>query len=122
MKSSNEQAISGKQNGLISLGEQVTWQAKHFGIPFKMTSKITFMEAPTLFIDEMISGPFIKLHHQHLFKTKGTQTDMTDVFEFHAPFGILGEIAEQLFLKRYMEMLLIERNCFIKAEAEHNHK
>ncbi len=50
-----ERAIAGKTDGLIALGETVTWEAKHFGIMQKLTVKITQMEAPYTFIDEMVS-------------------------------------------------------------------
>jgi len=66
----------------------------------------------------MMSGPFKKLHHQHIFKTIGTSTEMTDIFEFCAPFGLLGLITERLFLKSYMKNLLVERNRVIKGVAE----
>jgi hypothetical protein len=49
MQSSGEEAIAGKRNGLIGLNESVTWRAKHFGIYFTMTSKITAMEHPLFF-------------------------------------------------------------------------
>jgi ligand-binding SRPBCC domain-containing protein len=117
MQSSGEKAIGGKRNGLIGLHESVTWQPKHFGIRFTMSSKITAMEHPHFFIDEMTKGPFKKLHHQHLFKTMGTQTEITDIFQFNAPFGILGWLVEKLFLKSYMERLLMERNEVIKRKA-----
>jgi ligand-binding SRPBCC domain-containing protein len=118
MQPSGEQAITGKLSGVINLGESVTWRAKHFGIYFEMTNKITALEYPNSFTDEMIKGPFKKLHHQHLFKTIGTQTDMTDIFEFEAPLGILGWLVEELFLTRYMKQLLIKRNEVIKRDAE----
>ncbi len=118
MEHSNEQAIAGKVNGLINLNESVSWRAKHFGIYFEMTNKISAMNSPNSFTDEIIEGPFKKLLHQHLFKTIGTQTEMTDVFEFKAPFGIIGWIAEKLFLTRYMKQLLVERNEIIRHEAE----
>jgi len=113
MERSGEQAIAGRRNGLIGLNESVTWRAKHFGIYFNMTSKITAMERPNFFIDDMVEGPFKKLHHQHCFKTMGTQTEMTDIFEFGAPFGILGRLAEKIFLEKYMRQLLVERNKVI---------
>ncbi|WP_316826428.1 SRPBCC family protein [Pedobacter miscanthi] len=118
MERSQEQAIAGKVNGLIDLNESVTWRAKHFGLYFEMTNKITALKYPTSFTDEMIKGPFKKLHHQHFFKTIGTQTEMTDVFEFKAPLGILGWLAEKLFLIRYMKLLLVERIEVIKRDAE----
>jgi ligand-binding SRPBCC domain-containing protein len=118
MQHSGEKAIAGKTDGLISLDESVTWRAKHFGLNFTMTNKITVMEQPHFFIDEMTKGPFKKLHHQHLFKTIGTQTEMTDIFQFEAPCGIFGWLAEILFLTSYMEQLLVKRNEVVKRETE----
>ncbi|MGQ7853213.1 SRPBCC family protein [Pedobacter sp. WC2501] len=118
MKSSEEKAIAGKSSGMINLDESVTWSARHFGIPFEMTNKISAMEYPTFFIDEMIKGPFKKLHHQHQFKIIDAQTEMTDIFEFHAPFGLLGRLLEKIFLKNYMLKLIEKRNKMIKFQAE----
>ena len=118
MKASEEKAIAGKKSGLINLHESVTWRAKHFGILFEMTTKISTMEYPTLFVDEMVKGPFKKLHHQHQFKIIGSQTEMTDIFEFQAPFGLLGQLVEKIFLKNYMLKLIEKRNKVIKFQAE----
>lgn len=118
MKSSKEIAIAGKTSGLINLHESVTWRAIHFGMLFKMTTRISKLEYPTFFIDEMITGPFKKLHHQHRFKITGLQTEMTDIFEFQAPFWIFGQLAEKIFLKNYMLKLIKKRNKAIKCQAE----
>ena len=118
MKSSCEEAIAGRQSGLINLNETVTWKASHFNMNFTMKIKITAMESPQFFIDEMVSGPFKKLHHQHKFRSFGTQTEMTDIFEFIAPTGILGRFVTWLILEKYMRKLLIERNKTITAAAE----
>ena len=118
MKSSGEKAIAGKKSGLIGLNESVTWRARHFGILFEMTNKISTMEYPTLFVDEMVKGPFKILHHQHQFKIIDSQTEMTDVFEFQAPFGLLGRLVEKIFLKNYMLKLIEKRNKVIKFQAE----
>lgn len=119
MQSSNEKAVGGIKSGLINLNESVTWKARHFGFNFTMKSKITAMEKPHYFIDEMISGPFKKLYHQHIFKATGSKTEMTDVFEFEAPFGFLGTIAEKLVLRKYMLNLLTQRNLVIEKQAEY---
>lgn len=42
----NERAIAGKMSGLIELDESVTWEARHFGILQRLTSKITAMQQP----------------------------------------------------------------------------
>ena len=46
MSKSRERAIAGVTSGLIGLGEQVTWKATHFGVPFRLTSKVTAMTVP----------------------------------------------------------------------------
>jgi len=118
MRDSNEKAVTGKITGLINLGESVTWEARHFGIKFKLTSRITDMEAPCRFTDEMSKGPFKYMKHQHFFKKVGDLTEMTDIFEFEAPFGLVGSIVEKLILKTYLTNLLAKRNLTIKQAAE----
>lgn len=61
-----ERAISGVTSGLIGLGEEVTWRARHFGIPFTMTSKITALDGLRRFVDVQQRGPFHRFHHEHV--------------------------------------------------------
>jgi hypothetical protein len=42
----NETAVAGRTSGLIELGEEVTWRARHFGVMQHFTSKITAFERP----------------------------------------------------------------------------
>jgi len=114
----NEKAIAGKTSGLIELDEWVTWEARHFGIVQKLTSKITAMNVPDHFVDEMVSGAFKSFRHEHIFEMEGAGTLMIDVFNYVSPFGIFGKLADQIFLKRYMAALLTQRNEVIKAHAE----
>lgn len=55
---SGERIVGGVASGAMKLGDSVTRQARHFGIPFTMTSRITELTAPTRFVDEQVSGPF----------------------------------------------------------------
>jgi hypothetical protein len=43
---------------------------------------------------------------------------MRDRFEFIAPLGVLGWLAERLFLARYMRRFIEERNVILKRSAE----
>ncbi len=114
----NEKAIAGKTSGLIGMNESVTWRAKHFGIYQHLTSKITKFDRPRYFVDEMVKGAFKEFKHTHLFTELNDGTLMTDVFEYTSPFGILGKLADNLFLKKYMTELLTERNRIVKDFAE----
>ena len=116
----NEKAIAGKTSGLIGLGEWVTWRAKHLGFYQSITSKITAFQAPNYFSDEMISGIFKSFKHEHLFKENNGITIMTDVFDYVAPYGILGNLADVIFLKRYMTSFLMKKNSKLKEVAELN--
>jgi len=117
-KQTGEHAIAGRTSGLIELGETVTWRAKHFGIWQNLTSKITEFNSPSFFVDEMVSGAFKSIRHEHHFSVKGNNTLMRDTFVFESPFGVLGKLANWLILKRYMTNLLKVRNEVIKKAAE----
>ncbi|MBI3233676.1 MAG: SRPBCC family protein [Bacteroidetes bacterium] len=115
---SKEIAIDGKTSGLIGLNEFVTWEATHFSVRQKLSSKITAYERPHYFVDEQIQGAFKFIHHEHLFETVDNQTLMTDKFNFESPYGFIGKMVDRCILKRYLTKLLTERNQIIKTFAE----
>nr|WP_121272471.1 SRPBCC family protein [Pedobacter schmidteae] len=114
----NEKAVAGKTSGLIELGEWVTWEARHFGVVQQLTSKITEMKHPEYFVDEMVSGAFKSIRHEHLFSQHEGGTLMIDLFNYVSPLGQLGKLADWLFLTKYLKNLLIKRNEIIKRYAE----
>lgn len=114
----NETAIDGVTKGLINYNEFVTWQAKHFGIRQKLTSKITAYNRPFHFCDEQIKGAFKKMKHDHYFVEKDNMVLMTDGFLFESPFGIVGHAFNKLVLTGYLKRFLMERNQIIKDHAE----
>ena len=118
MSESKENAVAGKTNGLINKGETVTWEAIHFGIKQKLTSKITIYERPHRFRDSMVKGAFERFDHDHFFETKDSQIIMKDVFDYNSPLRFLGKIADAVFLENYMRKLLESRNELIKRVAE----
>jgi ligand-binding SRPBCC domain-containing protein len=114
-----ERAVDGVTTGLIGLDESVRWQAKHLGVRQHLTSKITAFDSPHYFQDTMIQGAFKFMQHDHFFTAiSENETEMKDRFTFAAPLSLLGNIAEQLFLKRYMDRLLRQRNEIVKQVAE----
>lgn len=118
MAHTNERAVAGRTSGLIELGEEVTWRARHFGITQHFTSKITAFDRPRHFRDEMQRGAFRSFVHDHFFEVEGDRTKMIDVLEFSAPLGFLGRIAEKLFLRHYLTRLLADRADVIRKFVE----
>ncbi|MBO0610352.1 SRPBCC family protein [Myceligenerans salitolerans] len=117
MSASGERAIAGVTHGEMDLGDTVTWQARHFGIPFRMTSGITELDRPHRFVDEQLAGPFAWWRHEHLFTRAEAGTRMVDVIDFRAPLGPLGALVERLALTRYMARLIRQRNSWLVAAA-----
>ena len=114
----HERPIAGVTQGLMHLGDTVTWEAVHFGLKLHLTSKIIAYERPHRFTDEMVKGAFQELHHTHEFVPQPPGTLMLDVLTFRAPLGILGRVVEILVLTRYMKNLLLTRNRSLKQVAE----
>ena len=114
----NEEAIGGITSGLIELDESVTWRAKHLGFYQTLTSKITEFNRPDFFVDEMEKGPFSSFRHEHGFTEVNGEVVMSDVFEYRSPLGLLGRIADKVFLVNYMKRFLEKRNAVIKEYAE----
>jgi ligand-binding SRPBCC domain-containing protein len=117
MRASGERAIAGVTTGRIGLGQQVTWQATHFHVPFTMTSRITELDRPRRFVDEQVRGPFRSFHHDHRFEATIEGCRMTDRVTFVAPFGPIGRIAERAVLGRYLRVLLETRNAYLGTAA-----
>lgn len=113
-----ERAIGGRTAGLLGLGEQVTWSARHFGVRQRLTSRITTFDRPHHFRDSMVRGAFARFDHDHYFDPAEGGTLVRDVFDYDAPLGPLGWLAERLFLSRYMRRFLLTRLHELKMLAE----
>jgi ligand-binding SRPBCC domain-containing protein len=87
-----ERSVAGVASGMIGLGETVTWEAVHFGVRLRLTSKITAFDRPRMFKDEMQRGASNHWLHTHLFKPKQNGTLMIDDVDFASPFGIMEKL------------------------------
>ena len=113
-----ERVISRTGTGLLGLGDVVTFEARHFGVRQRLTARITRFEPPYLFEDRMVRGAFRSFTHVHAFEQTAAGTRMLDTFEYRAPLGPLGWLAERLFLMWYLRRLLTARAAFLKQHAE----
>lgn len=116
--STGERAIAGVTSGLIGPDEEVTWRGRHFGIWQKLTVRITQFDRPNRFADTMLRGAFRCMEHHHIFEESADGTIMRDVFAYESPLGLLGRLADFLFLERYIRSFLAARNRIIKTTAE----
>jgi ligand-binding SRPBCC domain-containing protein len=108
---------SANAGSMLGLGDEVTWRARHFGLPWTMTSKIVKWDRPSRFVDEQESGPFATFRHEHVFEPHGGGTRMTDRVAFRAPLGPIGRLFEKAVLGRYMRRLIQTRNGFLASQS-----
>lgn len=113
-----EEVVSVHTSDLLGLGDEVTWEATHFGVRQHLTTVITKYSFPTHFRDSMVAGAFHKFDHDHFFEIDQNRVLMTDRFDYTSPLGVCGRVADVLFLKRYMRNFLASRNQVIKSLAE----
>ncbi|WP_043933214.1 SRPBCC family protein [Bacillus sp. EB01] len=113
-----ERAVGGVAKGLLELGNTVTWEAVHFGIKQRLTAKVTMMERPHIFVDIMVKGAFASFVHTHKFVEEKGGTLMMDTFKYKSPLGVIGILADKLFLEKYMKVFIESRAKGLKDIAE----
>ena len=116
--STGEKVVAGKTSGLVELGDEITWEATHFGVRQRLSVRIIEMNPYTSFTDCMVKGAFISMNHRHSFEFRDDKTIMQDHFCYETPFGIAGRLFDFLLLKTHMTRFLKIRNAMIKEQAE----
>jgi ligand-binding SRPBCC domain-containing protein len=71
MARTGEREIAGRTTGRVEAGDSVTWRARHFGLWWSLTSRVTVVEAPTRFEDIQERGPFAWFRHEHRYGDPG---------------------------------------------------
>jgi ligand-binding SRPBCC domain-containing protein len=113
-----EEAVAGTRFGLVEKDDTVTWKAKHLFKNRLLRVKITEMKKPEMFIDEQAQGDFKLMKHEHHFKPCENGTLLIDLFYFESPYGLMGQWFNSIYLTKYLQRLLEQRNKTIKEFAE----
>ena len=114
----DEKAVGGVTSGLLEVGDRVTFEGVHFGVKQRLTSQIIAMDAPYRFVDRMVKGAFHSFTHTHTFIERENGTMMIDEFDYKSPLGIVGVLADKLFLEKYMQRFIEIRAQELKRIAE----
>lgn len=77
-------------------------------------TEITHIKDKEYFVDEQRLGPYKMWHHQHFFYEKKDGVLMKDKVSFALPFGLFGEAAYLLFVKKELKKIFNYR--FVKLE------
>lgn len=113
-----ETMVKGPDGGVFTEGSTVTWRARHFGVPFHLSSIVFDIDPPHRFCDRQIKGPFGAFHHEHVFEEHPQGTLMRDTITFRSPVGPIGRLVDRLFMREYMRRLIDERNQTLARSLE----
>ena len=75
------------------------------GIPLYWMTEITHVSEGKYFIDEQRYGPYSLWHHQHHFREVDGGVEMTDIVHYKIPLGLLGRIANRLFVQKKLKVI-----------------
>lgn len=75
------------------------------GIQMDWMTEITQIDTRKMFIDEQRYGPYKLWHHQHILEKAGDHVIMKDIISYIPPFGILGTLANYLFIKKKIKSI-----------------
>jgi len=90
--------------GKMYPGQIITYTVRPlWGIPLFWMTEITHVREGEFFVDEQRVGPYALWHHQHHFKPIEGGVEMTDLVHYRLPLGILGDLAQRLFVHRQLE-------------------
>ncbi|MCW5912590.1 MAG: SRPBCC family protein [Cyclobacteriaceae bacterium] len=106
------------RTGVLEPGQRIQRQFTYLGAQHNIETEITRCSRPYFFSEEMKAGPLHTFVHDHFFYGFPGETIMIDNVYFRSPWGVLGETADTLLLKRYITRLLKKRNQIIKHYVE----
>ncbi len=107
--------LSGDDRKLYA-GQIIQYTVSPFpGYTTRWVTEITHAQTGEYFVDEQRVGPYSLWHHKHFIRPIAGGVVMEDLVDFKLPFGILGQLAYRLFIKRqivaifrYREQKLLE--------------
>lgn len=95
-------SMQGPVPGQMQRGTIIRYRLRLFGIPVYWRTLISEWEPPLRFVDIQQKGPYRLWRHEHTFRPVEGGTLMRDVVEYHIPLGILGHVAQRLFVRRQL--------------------
>lgn len=84
------------------------------GVPVSWMTEITHVEDHEFFVDEQRVGPYKLWHHQHHVREIEGGVAMRDIVTYQPPLGILGGIANSIFIKKQLQSIFNYRSAALE--------
>ncbi|MBT8186132.1 MAG: SRPBCC family protein [Croceitalea sp.] len=97
-------------------GQIIQYTVKPFpGFSTKWVTEITHVEHGSYFVDEQRFGPYALWHHKHFIKEIEGGVEMEDIIDYKIPFGILGQLANPLLVKKQLKQIFQYREAKLNS-------
>lgn len=94
--------LSGADRPMFA-GQIIQYKVSPFpGYTTKWVTEITQVKKGDYFVDEQRFGPYALWHHKHFIKEIEGGVEMEDIIDYKIPFGILGQLAHPLIVKKQL--------------------
>ena len=90
---------------VVRHGTRITYGLRLHGIPMRWESQISEFVEGESFADEMLSGPYRRWYHRHLFREVEGGVEIEDIVEYALPFGPIGRLVHRLFVRRQLQQI-----------------
>lgn len=84
------------------------------GVPMDWVTEITHVKDLEFFVDEQRIGPYKMWHHQHKLTSIKEGVRMDDIVTYQPPFGIIGAMANVLFIRRQLQQIFNYRRVAVE--------
>lgn len=84
------------------------------GIKMDWVTEITHIADRKFFVDEQRFGPYAMWHHEHHFEEKDGGVLMRDILHYKVPYGIIGTIADAVFVDNKVEEIFRFRKIAVE--------
>lgn len=93
----------------VQRGTLIQYSLRWRIFPIQWTTEIVEWEPPHRFVDLQLKGPYRLWRHEHRFVAEGNSTRIVDNVQYRLPFGLLGQLAHTVKVKRDVEAIFAYR-------------
>lgn len=99
--------ITSKVDKKVYPGQIITYKVSPIAnIKTNWVTEITQVSSKEFFIDEQRFGPYAMWHHEHWFEElPNGNTLIKDKISYKMPFGFLGHLAQNIFIKKQLKTI-----------------
>jgi hypothetical protein len=98
---------------VMEQGAEFEYTVRVMGIRMRWKSLIGDYQPPFRFVDEQIRGPYAYWHHTHTFAEVDAGTSVGDEVRYALPAGMIGTLAQHLFVRRQLDEIFSYRSRVI---------